>query len=119
VIKRRKNLPAELSDEDEAQLGGFLKMLINSTSYGIFAEMNRRELGSGKKERITVNGLDPEPFQTEVSGLEEPGRQGWGHHHRMRDGAWSSPPSSRRRESYCYSRAFPCVDGGGGTADRG
>ena len=105
MIEQRKNLPAELSDEEEAQLGGFLKMLANSTSYGIFAEMNRRELGSGKKERVTGHGLDPEAFQPEVSGPEEPGRQRWGHRHRMRDGAWSSPPSSCHRESYCYSGA--------------
>ncbi len=53
--------------------GGFLKVLANSTSYGIFAEMNRQELGSGKKERVSVYGLDPEPFVTEVTGPEEPG----------------------------------------------
>jgi hypothetical protein len=73
VIELRKNLPEDLPAEERAQLGGFLKVLANSTSYGIFAEMNRRELGSGKKQRVTVHGLDAEPFQTEVSGPEEPG----------------------------------------------
>lgn len=73
VIERRKSLPGDLSEEDRERLGGFLKVLANSTSYGIFAEMNRQELGKGKKQRVTVHGLDADPFVTEVSRPEEPG----------------------------------------------
>jgi hypothetical protein len=73
VIELRKSLPNDLSPEDRERLGGFLKVLANSTSYGIFAEMNRQEPGIGKKERVTVYGLDPKPFTTDVSGPEEPG----------------------------------------------
>jgi len=73
VIELRKSLPQDLSGEEHAQLGGFLKVLANSTSYGIFAEMNRQDVGNGKQERVTVHGLDAEPFITRVSGPEEPG----------------------------------------------
>lgn len=73
VIELRKSLPAGLTPEDQERLGGFLKVLANSTSYGIFAEMNRQELGKGKKQRVTVHGLDAEPFETDVTGPEEPG----------------------------------------------
>lgn len=73
VIELRKSLPKNLSAEDQAQLGGFLKVLASSSSYGIFAEMNRQEVGSGRQARVTVHGLDAEPFVTSVSGPEEPG----------------------------------------------
>ncbi len=67
VIELRKTLP------DKDPLGEFLKVLANSTSYGIFAEMNRQEPGKGKKARVTVHGLDVKAFVTEVTGPEEPG----------------------------------------------
>ncbi|MGB3306362.1 MAG: hypothetical protein WBA63_09285 [Thermomicrobiales bacterium] len=73
VIELRKSLPKDLSSEEQTQLGGFLKVLASSSSYGILAEMNRQEVGSGKQERVTVHGLDAEPFETMVSGPEEPG----------------------------------------------
>jgi DNA polymerase III epsilon subunit-like protein len=73
VIELRKNLPGDLAAHDRVRLGQFLKVLANSTSYGIFAEMNRQELGAGKKQRVTVYGLDPEPFEANVTGPEEPG----------------------------------------------
>lgn len=73
VIEMRKRLPDDLTGEDQERLGGFLKVLANSTSYGIFAETNRQELGKGKKQRVTVHGLDVEPFETDVTGPEEPG----------------------------------------------
>lgn len=73
VIELRKSLPQDLSPEEHAQLGGFLKVLASSSSYGILAEMNRQEVGGGKMARVTVHGLDAEPFVTRVSGPEEPG----------------------------------------------
>lgn len=73
VIELRKSLPEDLSSEEHARLGGVLKVLANSTSYGIFAEMNRQEVGGGTTEHVTVHGLDAEAFVTRVSGPEEPG----------------------------------------------
>lgn len=46
-----------LRDNQEA-LSEFLKVLANATSYGIYAEMRRRELADKRKERITVHGKD-------------------------------------------------------------
>ena len=46
-----------------------LKILVNSGSYGIFVEVNRKR----KSGEATVHGLDGDPFDTEESELEEPG----------------------------------------------
>jgi len=79
VIELRKSLPDALPDMDRERLGGFLKVLANSTSYGIFAEMNRQERGGDRRQAVTVYGLDPDPFETAVLAPEEPG-------------AWCFPP---------------------------
>jgi len=47
-------------------------VLANSSSYGIFAEFIRHELGSAK-EQVRVWDLDGSTFVTNVSALEEPG----------------------------------------------
>ncbi len=46
-----------------------LKILVNSGSYGIFVEVNRKR----KAGEATVHGLNGEPFETEEEQLEEPG----------------------------------------------
>ena len=46
-----------------------LKILVNSGSYGIFVEVNRKR----KAGEATIHGLDGEPFDTEEAELEEPG----------------------------------------------
>ena len=46
-----------------------LKILVNSGSYGIFVEVNRKR----KAGEATVHGLDGDPFDTEETELEEPG----------------------------------------------
>lgn len=74
VIELRKTLPEELSTGERARLGGFLKVLANSTSYGIYAEMNRQELNVRETREVTVYGLDAEPFNCRISVIEEPGR---------------------------------------------
>jgi len=79
VIELRKSLPDTLSETDRERLGGFLKVLANSTSYGIFAEMNRQERGGDRRQPVKVYGLDPDPFETSVLAPEEPG-------------AWCFPP---------------------------
>lgn len=79
VIEERKSLPETLSETDRERLGGFLKVLANSTSYGIFAEMNRQERGGDRRQVVTVYGLGEDPFETAVQAPEEPG-------------AWCFPP---------------------------
>jgi hypothetical protein len=72
VIELRKSLPAVLGTEERARLGGFLKVLANATSYGVFAEMNRQDSG-GTPVPVTVHGVGEEPFAAKVAGPEEPG----------------------------------------------
>lgn len=75
VIEERKGLALrdDLSAEDKKRLDQFLKVLANSTSYGILAEMVRHELPAGTTERVDVYGLDDEPFQCKVAAPETPG----------------------------------------------
>lgn len=73
VVQQRKTLPPELPPDERTRLDAFLKVLANATSYGVFAEMNRQELGGDERARVTVHGLDPEPFVAAVVGPEEPG----------------------------------------------
>jgi hypothetical protein len=73
VIEQRKSLAKrkELSEEDLDRLDKALKVLANATSYGIFAEMNRRE--SEKKIKVGCHGLDTEPYRCSVIHPEQPG----------------------------------------------
>jgi hypothetical protein len=73
VIELRKSLPPDMPKQERERLNQFLKVLANSTSYGIFAEMNRQDLGRGERATVTVHGIDAEPFSCRVSGPEEPG----------------------------------------------
>ncbi len=54
-------------------LSHFLKVLANSGSYGIYAEMIRHELPSGAREPVTVYPPSGAPFQAKVRAPEEPG----------------------------------------------
>jgi hypothetical protein len=67
VIERRKGLRP-----GEAVLSESLKVTANSTSYGIYAEMRRRELPGRQRERITVHGKD-DPFEADTHTPETPG----------------------------------------------
>jgi hypothetical protein len=69
--KRVKNRPC-ISPDERGRLDAFLKVLANSGSYGIFAEMNREELPAKQREAVTVYGLD-EPFAAQTAAPEEPG----------------------------------------------
>ncbi len=60
-------------DAGDQELAGSLKVLANSGSYGIYAEMIRHELPAGTPEKVTVHGPTGQPFQTKVSAPEEPG----------------------------------------------
>ncbi len=66
VVEQR----APLADGDP--LRDFLKVLANSGSYGIFAEMNRQELPPNKTEQLAVWGLDGK-FAVESNAPEAPG----------------------------------------------
>jgi hypothetical protein len=74
AIEERKRLAlrADLPPSKRSRLDRFLKVLANATSYGITAELNRRELPKGKKETVQVYGLD-EPFETKTAAPEDPG----------------------------------------------
>jgi hypothetical protein len=48
-----------------------LKVLANSGCYGIFAQLDRDELGS-RRQDVTIYGLGP-PFQQNLSAVETPG----------------------------------------------
>jgi hypothetical protein len=73
VIEQRKlsGGHADLPAAERDRLGRFLKVLANSTSYGIYAEMNRQEQPDGPSVPVTVHGL--ESFTTTVSTPEYPG----------------------------------------------
>ncbi len=74
VIEERKRLQrrADLSPQEREQLDPFLKVLANSTSYGIFAEMNRQEGRAKERVDVDVYGAEAEPFSAEVTAPEEP-----------------------------------------------
>jgi hypothetical protein len=73
TIEERKLLAGrDLSGPEGARLDRFLKVLANATSYGITAELNRRELPRGTRERVRVFGLE-EPFETSTRAPEDPG----------------------------------------------
>jgi len=74
AIEQRKRIAKwlDLAPTDTARLDRFLKVFANATSYGITAELNRRELPKGKTEKIRVYGLDG-PFETRTAAPEEPG----------------------------------------------
>lgn len=68
-IKASSDLPAEESE----RLQSFLKVLANSGSYGIFAEMNPEELAEEQTATVEVFGLD-RPFDCETHSPEDPGK---------------------------------------------
>jgi hypothetical protein len=72
IEERRRTLGREdLAAEAQESLRGFLKVLANSGCYGIFAQIDREELGS-KREEVTIYGLG-DPFQQKLSAVETPG----------------------------------------------
>lgn len=73
VIEERKRSKArsELSEIERERLDKSLKVFANATSYGIFAEMNRRE--SDKDVKVVCHSIRPESYECRVSHPEEPG----------------------------------------------
>ncbi|WP_433973937.1 hypothetical protein [Tunturiibacter lichenicola] len=74
VIEERKRLDfgTDMSKSEKGRLDKALKVLANSTSYGIYAEMNRQE--SDERVNVLCHGIDPEPFTCKVKHPEIPGK---------------------------------------------
>lgn len=74
VIEQRKRLVrrSDLPPAERAKLDKALKVIANSTSYGIYAEMNRKE--SDERASVTCHGIDPDPFTCSVTHPEVPGK---------------------------------------------
>lgn len=75
VIEERKRTQANtrLEENERSRLGNALKVLANAGSYGIYAEMNRKERAGSAKVPVGVWNRDGERFETKVSAPEEPG----------------------------------------------
>jgi hypothetical protein len=73
VIEQRKLLASrnDLTESDRERLDKFLKVLANSASYGIYAEMIREE--SEKKVKVVCHSNDSEPYECPVVHPEKPG----------------------------------------------
>ncbi len=74
VIEERKRVASRpaLSPDERKRTDAFLKVLANSTSYGVFAEMVRHELSAAHTEPVRIFGLS-DPFDAKVAAPEDPG----------------------------------------------
>ena len=74
VIEQRKRVQgrSDIEQSEKDRLDGALKVLANSTSYGIYAEMNREE--SDNPIAVTCYGIDEEPFSCSVANPDIPGK---------------------------------------------
>jgi hypothetical protein len=75
VIEERKRSAADenLSEAERQRLNTALKTIANAGSYGIFAQMDRKELPSGKRAEVELWGLTGEPFTNRLATPEEAG----------------------------------------------
>ena len=73
VIEKRKSLDSrnDISPGQKERLGKALKVLANASSYGIYAEMHRKE--SDEKVMTTYHGIDPDPITRAIQNPDEPG----------------------------------------------
>jgi hypothetical protein len=72
AIEERKRLKSrDIPDSEKDRLDKALKVLANSTSYGIYAEMNRQE--TDQPVDVLCHGIDPEPFKCRVAHPDVPG----------------------------------------------
>jgi hypothetical protein len=71
VVEERKRLAfrGDFSPEKKKRLGDFLKVLANSGSYGIYAELIRDELPTKQSEEMRAFGLDS-PFTIKTNRPE-------------------------------------------------
>ena len=75
VIEERKRTQRDgaLPETERERLDKALKVTANAGSYGIFAQMDRKEQPGGSKVPVTVWNSDGQPFTTKVAAPEEPG----------------------------------------------
>jgi hypothetical protein len=73
VIEERKRVDSrsDLAHEERTRMSKALKVLANSTSYGIFAQMDPHE--SDKNVPVTCHGIDFSPYTCRVAKYETPG----------------------------------------------
>ncbi|MGC1985543.1 MAG: hypothetical protein WA668_09160 [Candidatus Cybelea sp.] len=73
VIEERNRLGARtgLDESERKRLKKSLKTFGSATSYGIFAQMDRKE--SNEPVKLTCYGIDPEPYECAVKHPESPG----------------------------------------------
>jgi hypothetical protein len=71
VVTERRRLLEDRDDPGSERLRGFLKVLANASSYGIYAEVVRHELSGRKRERVRVYREDGTSFEDEVRAVEE------------------------------------------------
>ncbi len=67
-VKRSDSLP----EEEKKRLGDVLKVIANSGSYGIFAEMNPQDLPDGERREVHVIG-GSQSFTADSTKPEQPG----------------------------------------------
>jgi hypothetical protein len=74
VIEERKRLSsrADIAASEKIRLDKALKVIANSASYGIYAEMIRQE--ADEKVDVVCHGIDPQPFTCRVNHPETPGK---------------------------------------------
>lgn len=70
--RQRARRRPDLSKEERSRLEKFLKVVANSASYGIFAELNPQPTRTGDPEAVEVFGIEG-MFPTTTSAPEDPG----------------------------------------------
>jgi len=73
VIEERKRLSSQavISQSEKKKLDKALKVLANATSYGIYAEMNRKE--SDHVINVKCYGIDAQPFTCSIAHPDDTG----------------------------------------------
>ena len=73
IEERQRARRSDLPEDERQRLDSFLKVLANSASYGIYAEMVREELPRRREELVDVHGALAQSFADSVPTPEEPG----------------------------------------------
>ena len=71
VIEARKSLDGSATEQQ--RMNKFLKVLANSGSYGVFAQMDRHERPAGERISLQIYGVDGS-FDVHADAEEKPGR---------------------------------------------
>lgn len=71
-LRKRTQHETSLTEEERHRLALALKIVANSGSYGIFAELKREDLPRGKRTSVRVHGLQG-AFARRISAPENPG----------------------------------------------